>query len=113
MPACSTPSGGTSAAFGIPEEETGVIAQSVKVTKKRDKKEIRGCNGAVLGVAYYNDYAEVEIEGVATGALTMDAMDLKNGEVVGKLIVTEISTDMSNEDFVKTTIKGTAYKLIT
>ncbi len=111
---CNTPSGTTNAKFGIENDEEGLIIQSIKITKKRDKKELRNSCGKVIGVTYYNNTAEVEMEGVTKNWTKQvgDPMPLANGSVTGKLVIDEISIDMSNEDFVKTSVKGTAYEKI-
>lgn len=118
MPACATPVG-EDLPFGIEEDEASLITQSLKVTHKRDKKEVRDKCGNVISVAHYNRMADIEIQGVRKAEFSLDVGDdlelsnTINPAVVGKMIIDEISTEMSNEDFVKTSIKATAYELIT
>lgn len=118
MPACAIIDGSETPIFGIENDEAGMITQSLKVTHKRDKKELRNSCGSVVSVAYYNRMSEIEIEGVLRAAFTYDVGDAFtfansiNPAVVGKIIIDEISTDMSNEDFVKTSMKCSAYELI-
>lgn len=95
-----------------------MITQSLKVTHKRDKKELRNSCGDVVSVAYYNRMSEIEIEGVLRAGFTYDVGDnftlanAVNPNVVGKIMIDEITTDMSNEEFVKTSMKCTAYEKI-
>ena len=96
-----------------------MVTQSLKITHKRDKKELRNSCGSVVSVAYYNRMSEIEIQGVLRASFTYDVGDnftlanTINPGVVGKIMIDEISTDMTNEDFVKTSMKCTAYELIT
>lgn len=107
---------GAALAFGVENDEASLITQSVKINHKRDKKEARDKCGNVIAVAYYNRMAEVEIEGLGTGDLDVgDTVSLANTvtpAVVGVLIIDEVSVELSNEEFVKTNIKASAYELI-
>lgn len=106
--------------FGIENDEASLITQSVKVTHKRDKKEVRDKCGNVISVSYYNRMAELEIKGVTKPDFDLDIGDtvtLANvanirPAVIGKLLIDEISTELSNEDYIQTTVKATAYELI-
>ena len=116
MPANAIIEGDARAGFGIELDEGGLITQSVKVTAKRDKKELRNECGEVITVATYNPVSEVEVEGLMTNGFSLkpgDAFTLANvvsPAVVGNVHIEEVSTDMSNEDFAKVTIKGMAYE---
>ena len=118
MPACATTVGTDAPPFGIPEDEAGLYVSSLKVTHKKDRKELRNKCGGVFAVAHYNRTADVEIEGTVKGTFTLDVGDsyalvnTVNPAVIGKLNIDEISVDMSNEDFHKVSIKGVAYEKI-
>ncbi len=118
MPA-TTPASiqGNQSPFGIAFDEAGIVTQSIKVTNKRDKKELRDNCGDVVSVAHYNKMSEIEVTGVITSEF-----DKEIGDIVGfvnvlkpevaseQIVIDEISVDMSNEDFPKITLKATAYE---
>lgn len=117
MPA-TTPAAiqGNQSPFGIEFDEAGLITHSIKVTNKRDKKELRDNCGDVVSVAYYNKMSEIEITGVITtdfdkelGDIAFFLNDLKPKIASEQIVIDEISVDMSNEDFPKVTLKATAY----
>ena len=105
--------------FGITNEEASLVTQSVSLTQKKDKKEARNGCGEVKAVTYYNETTEVSIEGLGanTGSNTVGtALSLAGSfgiTVTGLIFVDEITVEKANEEFVKTSIKATAYRGIT
>ena len=103
---------GSSLEFGVSDDEATLTTQSVSVTNKKDKKEARDKCGIVVAVAYYNPTSEVSIEGLGTnGSLSVGGLLALSGTftLAGALYIDEITVDKGNEDFVKTSVKATAY----
>ena len=103
--------------FGITEDEGGLITQSTSITHTREKKEGRDGCGVIKVVAMYNEMNEVTIEGLgrsdaAVGDVLSFVGDLGITPVSATMSIDEISITRSNEDFIKTSIKATAYKNI-
>ena len=102
--------------FGIAEDELSLVTQSVSVNRKSDRKEARDKCGIVVAAAYYNKMADISIEGlgtytaVAVGAAITLAM--ASFTVTGLIFVDEITLDKANEEFVKSSIKATAWECI-
>lgn len=113
---CGTVVGDDSLLFGIEEDEASLVTQSVEVTNKSDKKEARDKCGKVIAVAYYNFTSEIQIEGLGTAtnavgsALSLAGVYLA---IAGATFVDEVTLTKANEEFVKSTIKATAYSGIT
>lgn len=104
--------------FGIAVDEAGLIAtQSVRVTKKQDKKEARDKCGIVVACALYNPMADVEIEGLGSVTTAVVGLTLTLNGVYGdlipgsnpKILIEEVAMEKTNEDFVKTSIKASWY----
>ena len=96
------------------------MTQKIGVTEKSEKKEARGNQGDVAAVAYYGNSSEISIEGIGdvngTTAALVATLTVPAGvtrSLAGILICEEVTRDYSNEDFVKSSIKGSAYPLIT
>jgi hypothetical protein len=123
------------AKFGIdaatmPDEDFGEYVQNLKITAKADKQEIRGSCGTVRAVAFskkaidieYTHYgipkAGTETIGAAKagtmnpftiGGFSTAASDFL--EAVGNIYVEEVSTEQSNSEATKTTVKAVGYVL--
>jgi len=99
--------------FGVDDDEATLVTQSVQHTKKSDKKEARDNCGNVVAVAYYNVTSEVTVEGIGTSTLAVGAaLTLAGtglGTVSGALYVDEVTVEKNNEEFIKSTVKATAY----
>jgi len=101
--------------FGIDTDEAGLLTQSVSVTHKQDKKEARNGCGTVKALAFYNKTSEVSIEGLGTIADTFNVgtvltlSDSYGIGLAGALYIDEVTVDKANEDWVKSSIKATAY----
>jgi len=113
----ATVKGTTPPAFGIQADAESLLTQRISVTEKVDKKEARDKQGDVKAVAYYNDNVEVNIEGIGDVSTALIAtVTIPAGvtkATAGILIAEEVSREYANEEFVKSTVKGTCYKLIT
>ena len=122
--------------WGIDDNLLGFVATtSVSVNNTKDTVEAKNNKGEVVAVVVYNGKAEISIEGIGkpdpsgTGGIaesgehgvdvgvlvSISEVEDKifNGDTNAKMIVTESSVDMSNEDWVKYSIKGTVYELVT
>jgi hypothetical protein len=120
--------------FGIdsgtmPEGEFGEYVQNLKLTAKADKQEIRGSCGTVRAVAFSKKAVDIEYthygipktgENIGTaksasmpafslGAFDTAASDFLDG--VGNIYVEEVSTEQSNSEATKTTVKAVGYVL--
>lgn len=115
MAACGTPVG-LALEFGLTEEEgtgSGLVTQSVSVTNKSDKKEARDKCGIIASVAYYNKMSDITIEVLGTSTDVVGAALSLTGvylTLAGSVFVDEVSLEKANEEFVKSTIKATAYE---
>jgi len=102
--------------FGITSDEAGLVTQSITIAHKSDEKEARDKCGKVVAVAFYNERAEIQIEGLGERGGTIDIAEnvtLANDfgiRVPGSVYIDEITLERTNEDFMKTSIKATAYK---
>lgn len=100
--------------FGMEGNSAGLsVTTSVSVTLKRDKKELRGNDGNMVAVAYFNPTSDISVEGYGeTGATIGSSITLgvqfDTGEA-SSLIVEEITYSATNEDFVKSSVKATGY----
>lgn len=97
--------------FGVPADEASLVTQSVSKTSKVDKKEVRDRQGKVVAVAFYNKMDEISIEGVGTyGSAPGTSLSLSGVTAVGAVYVEEVAEEYQNEEFVKTSIKATAWE---
>jgi hypothetical protein len=104
---------GDELAFGCPADEQSLTTQKVTVTNKTDKKSARDKSGIEVAVSYYNNTSDISIEGYGTTSLAPAAALTLAGTyltLAGAAFVDEVTLDTMNEDFVKSTIKGTAYE---
>lgn len=93
--------------FGVKDAGGLTIATASSVSERVDKKEIKGSEGDVVTVAYFNRRFECSLEGYGSvsGMTAGDA-----GSVAGRTVyIEEYTTSYSNEDFPKVSIKGTGY----
>ena len=100
--------------FGMENNSAGLsVTTSVQITRKVDKKELRGMDGNMVAVAYFNNTSEISIEGYGeTSANIGDSVTLGiNGVDIGasSIYVEEVSYTATNEDFVKSSLKATGY----
>jgi hypothetical protein len=107
--------------FGITSDESGLVIQKMTVTRKGDKKEIRGKDGEFVAVAAgYGKKGDISINGYkrSTGitsnigaALTVANTIAGNGLTGTLIIMDEITDDLGNEDFAQISVKGSAYNI--
>lgn len=118
------------AAFGISStlSSLGEYLQNVKLTAKADKQEIRGSCGTVKAVVFSKKSLDIEYThfGVpiagedlgsggsmgtppAASALTGLATDFMGGSTLGTVYIEEVSTEQTNSEATKTTVKAIAY----
>lgn len=103
---------GATLEFGISDDEAGLVTQSVDVTLKSDKKEVRNKSGDVATVSYYNKTNDIKIDGFGTAGQDIgDSLSLAGTylTLVGAAFVEEVSVQKANEDHVKSSVKATAY----
>ncbi len=120
----------TKADWGIDDNLLGFIATtSVSVNNTKDLAEAKNNKGETVAVAVSNGRSEITIEGIGTpdddtddtGAFGLVVGALKeiteiSAKIYGdnsKMVITESSVDLANEDWVKYSIKGTVYELVT
>ena len=103
--------------WGIGDEQGGFVATtSVSVTERCEKAEGKDSKGCIVAIAFYNKTSEISIEGIGANPdsqVAGDTIDLTGITLdQGDAYCDEVSIEYSNEDWVKTTIKGTAYENI-
>lgn len=100
--------------WGISQNQAGFKATtSVSVTERVDKVEGRDSCGKVVAVVFYNKTSEVSIEGIGSNKKAAGSIITVSGNVAPDqtpVYVDESSVEASNNDWIKTTIKGTAYE---
>jgi hypothetical protein len=105
---------GAALTFGVDADEQSLTTQSVSVVRRHDKKEARDKQGFVVAVAYYNQTNEISIEGLGGFSTAPGTVITLSGAfsvaTVGKVIVDEVTEEHANEEFIKTSIKATAYE---
>jgi hypothetical protein len=128
-------SGGENIRFGIDpstmaEGTFGEYVQNLKLTAKADKQEIRGSCGTVRAVSFSKKSLDIEYthygipksgETIGSGntmptfaggtALTSAGGDFFEGGSLGSVYIEEVSTEQSNSEATKTTVKAVAYQL--
>lgn len=111
--------------FGLPNDESGLILQSITYNYTNDKKEVRGRSGSYVGIAYFNERVEVGLEAVvpasgafsstlaATLVMTNSMPDFLQGSISGgSLLIEEISKELGAEEYQTISIKATYYPSI-
>jgi len=100
--------------WGISADYAGLTTTKVSVANKSIKKEIKDKQGNIGYVKYYDQTTEVTIEGYGLSSV-LDvgvAASLSGIDAIGTLYITDVQVDLSNEDFVKSTIKAMAWASI-
>lgn len=107
--ACATAIG-TALTFGISADEISLTTQRVTLVKKSDKKEARDSCGDVVSVVHYNKMEEVQVEGYGTSSKVVGGtIALTSVTLAYTVYIDEVTIDLSNEDYVKSTVKGVGY----
>ena len=116
---------GTTGAWGIASDETGLIIESLDFDYKNKEKEVMNKSGDPVGFSFYGETCDVSLKGLAplssafSGKLC-DTLALANAvpaHTVGSLsgarnIIKSIKKGLNIEDFVKFDIGSTMYPLI-
>jgi len=110
MPAIQPTQFGTAVAWGVPEEETGFLVNTISHKYNTDKEEIPGRYGSTETVVYYNESISISMNGElpATGAfsgtlatsLTLENLPLnmlKNGITGGQTLIESITVDLNRK----------------
>lgn len=99
--------------WGVPKDEMSLVTQTVTFTQKSDKKEVRDHEGEIRTVTYYNQSADVTIEGYGdTSASVATRMTMQNtfqSAMSGALLIDQCQVSLSNEDHIKSSITAVLY----
>lgn len=99
--------------WGVPKDEMSLVTQTVTFTQKSDKKEVRDHEGEIRTVTYYNQSADVTIEGYgdasASVATRMTMQNTFQSAMSGALIIDQCQVSLSNEDHIKSSITAVLY----
>lgn len=99
--------------WGVPEDEMSLVTQTVTFTQKSDKKEVRDHEGEIRTVTYYNQSADVTIEGYgdasASVATRMTMQNTFQSAMSGALLIDQCQVSLSNEDHIKSSITAVLY----
>lgn len=99
--------------WGVPKDEMSLVTQTVTFTQKSDKKEVRDHEGEIRTVTYYNQSADVTIEGYgAASASVATRMTMQNtfqSAMSGALLIDQCQVSLSNEDHIKSSITAVLY----
>lgn len=99
--------------WGVPKDEMSLVTQTVTFTQKSDKKEVRDHEGEIRTVTYYNQSADVTIEGhgdaSASVATRMTMQNTFQSAMSGALLIDQCQVSLSNEDHIKSSITAVLY----
>ena len=99
--------------WGVPKDEMSLVTQTVTFTQKSDKKEVRDHEGEIRTVTYYNQSADVTIEGYGDASASVAArMTMQNtfqSAMSGALLIDQCQVSLSNEDHIKSSITAVLY----
>ena len=115
--------------FGIPANESdtaNAITHKLSLSRKVEKKDLRGRNGGYKAVMSFNETYEASIEGVLPHGSTNSGFVLgasheletanaafNKFDTVQKLVIEEVSVEHRNDDFAKVSVKLFGYANIT
>lgn len=104
---------GNELTWGVPRDEMSLVTQTVTFTQKSDKKEVRDHEGEIRTVTYYNQSADVTIEGYgdasASVATRMTMQNTFQSAMSGALLIDQCQVSLSNEDHIKSSITAVLY----
>lgn len=104
---------GNELTWGVPKDEMSLVTQTVTFTQKSDKKEVRDHEGEIRTVTYYNQSADVTIEGYgdasASVATRMTMQNTFQSAMSGALLIDQCQVSLSNEDHIKSSITAVLY----
>lgn len=99
--------------WGVPKDEMSLVTQTVTFTQKSDKKEVRDHEGEIRTVTYYNQSADITIEGYgdasASVATRMTMQNTFQSAMSGALLIDQCQVSLSNEDHIKSSITAVLY----
>lgn len=99
--------------WGVPKDEMSLVTQTVTFTQKSDKKEVRDHEGEIRTVTYYNQSADVTIEGFgdasASVATRLTMQNTFQSAMAGALLIDQCQVSLSNEDHIKSSITAVLY----
>lgn len=99
--------------WGVPRDEMSLVTQTVTFTQKSDKKEVRDHEGEIRTVTYYNQSADITIEGYgdasASVATRMTMQNTFQSAMSGALLIDQCQVSLSNEDHIKSSITAVLY----
>lgn len=99
--------------WGVPKDEMSLVTQTVTFTQKSDKKEVRDHEGEIRTVTYYNQSADVTIEGYgdasASVATRMTMQNTFQSAMSGALLIDQCQVSLSNEDHIKSSVTAVLY----
>lgn len=99
--------------WGVPKDEMSLVTQTVTFTQKSDKKEVRDHEGEIRTVTYYNQSADVTIEGFgdasANVATRLTMQNTFQSAMAGALLIDQCQVSLSNEDHIKSSITAVLY----
>lgn len=99
--------------WGVPRDEMSLVTQTVTFTQKSDKKEVRDHEGEIRTVTYYNQSADLTIEGYgdasASVATRMTMQNTFQSAMSGALLIDQCQVSLSNEDHIKSSITAVLY----
>lgn len=99
--------------WGVPKDEMSLVTQTVTFTQKSDKKEVRDHEGEIRTVTYYNQSADVTIEGYgdasARVATRMTMQNTFQSAMSGALLIDQCQVSLSNEDHIKSSVTAVLY----
>ena len=112
---------GTTGNFGIPNDQTGLLVTDLSFDFSSQEKQVLDKGGEVIGLAFYQEKAEVKISGLVSKTSAFSgkisaALVLANAipahlqkSTGGTTILTQMSRSMNNEDFEKIDITAVHY----
>ncbi|MAS81997.1 MAG: hypothetical protein CMF45_04850 [Legionellales bacterium] len=105
---------GEAIAFGVSSAtggSTSILCQSYSITTKQEQKELKKADGEVCSVAYFKKVDDISVEfiGAATGSVGSALSSGYHSSSADEVYIDEISTELGNEAYKKTSIKATGY----
>ena len=115
---------GTTGNWGIPNDQPGIIITDLSFDFSSQEKQVLDKAGEVIGLSFYQEKGDVKISGLVAktapfsgkigAALTLaNAIPSHLQNTGGTTILTQISRNLSNEDFEKIELTATHYRFLT
>ena len=108
---------GTAINFGVDSAteagNTAVVASAYSCTTKQDTKEMRHTNGNVKSVALHRKVDDISVDFIVPPSNAIHAGSVLHSDysasTANEIYIDEVTVDLSNEDFRKTSVKATGY----